>query len=597
MMTKVSKTWGPSTLHQRERGHLPELCDATQQWQPNSFSKSAPNLDKTRMIGGGGIQTTISSIQNSTINSTTGGGTSYGLLGKSYEGLNILCKKRGDVGDHSHNYDDDEVGGGGGDLRDDDDDDDDEIISKKGCFPFIRSDQDSSASSSMLNESNNGRKLLKSSTKSKSKRHYQISSHNNSNNSNFRSNTNNNSNLDNVIYDKGFYRGIEKSLEEIFSHNGEQTATTMTDDDFFVEQRHHNTSYDDSQLSYYQRHQNRDQKVSSKSSNDLSMYGTTTTTRVGGGGGVGGSTITTTTTTRTDNYESNYRFQRFGSDSKFRRECFFNTQSKSLDFNDTDTTMTTPMVMTTDDGVGDEGDEELDNLSANLSTITVSHDHYQHDGGGGVGGGNNNNSISISSSRKNSVTFSCSNDDSFNSSIGGGGSGRVTGSSNYIDSTTNSHNQQSINMNKPRKFKINTNYQDLTYNNSCNSSSNSNSNSNNSKIKELHPKSSLRCKIEKTKQLKTKKHKTINFAKYFNLKTIKNKTNKTTKSSIKFYGNYVGGSSGVGVSGSGDDGNEQRLLDDISGTTLVEHDEDESSHYEAIYYTRNFVLGRQNSAK
>ncbi|XP_058455589.1 mitogen-activated protein kinase kinase kinase 11 isoform X2 [Malaya genurostris] len=41
------KTWGPSTLHQRERGHLPALRTTV---RTPHFSKSAPNLDKTRTL-------------------------------------------------------------------------------------------------------------------------------------------------------------------------------------------------------------------------------------------------------------------------------------------------------------------------------------------------------------------------------------------------------------------------------------------------------------------------------------------------------------------------------------------------------------------
>ncbi|XP_041764851.1 mitogen-activated protein kinase kinase kinase 11 isoform X2 [Anopheles merus] len=39
------KTWGPSTLHQRERSHLPTMRPSA---RPQQFSKSAPNLDKSR---------------------------------------------------------------------------------------------------------------------------------------------------------------------------------------------------------------------------------------------------------------------------------------------------------------------------------------------------------------------------------------------------------------------------------------------------------------------------------------------------------------------------------------------------------------------
>uniref|UniRef100_A0AAG5CYD8 mitogen-activated protein kinase kinase kinase n=1 Tax=Anopheles atroparvus TaxID=41427 RepID=A0AAG5CYD8_ANOAO len=40
------KTWGPSTLHQRERSHLPTMRPSVRPQQ--QFSKSAPNLDKSR---------------------------------------------------------------------------------------------------------------------------------------------------------------------------------------------------------------------------------------------------------------------------------------------------------------------------------------------------------------------------------------------------------------------------------------------------------------------------------------------------------------------------------------------------------------------
>lgn len=44
------KTWGPSTCHQRERGQITMLRPAQNR---SIFSKSAPNLDKTRALLGG----------------------------------------------------------------------------------------------------------------------------------------------------------------------------------------------------------------------------------------------------------------------------------------------------------------------------------------------------------------------------------------------------------------------------------------------------------------------------------------------------------------------------------------------------------------
>lgn len=43
------KTWGPSTCHQRERGHLP-LVSSQAPRPGGNWSKSAPNLDKPRPI-------------------------------------------------------------------------------------------------------------------------------------------------------------------------------------------------------------------------------------------------------------------------------------------------------------------------------------------------------------------------------------------------------------------------------------------------------------------------------------------------------------------------------------------------------------------
>ncbi|BFG00893.1 mitogen-activated protein kinase kinase kinase [Drosophila madeirensis] len=51
------KTWGPSTMHQRERSLLPsQLCGGQPEWPAqtsthSSFSKSAPNLDKSKQPG------------------------------------------------------------------------------------------------------------------------------------------------------------------------------------------------------------------------------------------------------------------------------------------------------------------------------------------------------------------------------------------------------------------------------------------------------------------------------------------------------------------------------------------------------------------
>ncbi|KAL9698782.1 hypothetical protein quinque_002223 [Culex quinquefasciatus] len=63
------KTWGPSTLHQRERGHLPALRTTV---RTPHFSKSAPNLDKSRTMA-----MSASSSRNE-------------ILGKSHDGLSTI---------------------------------------------------------------------------------------------------------------------------------------------------------------------------------------------------------------------------------------------------------------------------------------------------------------------------------------------------------------------------------------------------------------------------------------------------------------------------------------------------------------------------
>uniref|UniRef100_A0A6M2DSG4 mitogen-activated protein kinase kinase kinase n=1 Tax=Xenopsylla cheopis TaxID=163159 RepID=A0A6M2DSG4_XENCH len=50
------KTWGPSTLHQRERTVLPGAMHRAHQRGAPAFSKSAPNLDKTRPHGVGTLR-------------------------------------------------------------------------------------------------------------------------------------------------------------------------------------------------------------------------------------------------------------------------------------------------------------------------------------------------------------------------------------------------------------------------------------------------------------------------------------------------------------------------------------------------------------
>ncbi|XP_059619854.1 mitogen-activated protein kinase kinase kinase-like isoform X2 [Phlebotomus argentipes] len=237
------KTWGPSTLHQRERGHLPALRPTA--WTPAQFSKSAPNLDKSRTA-----MTTLAVAQTPSRND---------ILGKSHEGLNTLsCRKysrpRREDG-HVLN-----------DSYEMNEDDEDNEFSKTGCFGFIRSDEsysrgNSTSSSHVINHKKYSldSKMPDGSVKG---------------------------NVDDVPYDRVFYRTIQKSLDELFVRDCGDFGAQSAD-----------------------RGYGREQRVGSRSSGDLSVYG--------------------------EEEESVYnnRFQRYGSDSQFPRECFFTQKptSKSID--------------------------------------------------------------------------------------------------------------------------------------------------------------------------------------------------------------------------------------------------------------------------
>uniref|UniRef100_A0A182R465 mitogen-activated protein kinase kinase kinase n=1 Tax=Anopheles funestus TaxID=62324 RepID=A0A182R465_ANOFN len=72
--TIKGKTWGPSTLHQRERSHLPTMRPSA---RPQQFSKSAPNLDKSR------------------VTAMSASSSRHEILGKSHDdGLNAIEANR-----------------------------------------------------------------------------------------------------------------------------------------------------------------------------------------------------------------------------------------------------------------------------------------------------------------------------------------------------------------------------------------------------------------------------------------------------------------------------------------------------------------------
>lgn len=71
-------------MHQRERGNLPELNQTSTQHKPSHFSKSAPNLDKSRAAAAIGLSNTSANDS-----STSALSLHNNVLGKSVDGLNI----------------------------------------------------------------------------------------------------------------------------------------------------------------------------------------------------------------------------------------------------------------------------------------------------------------------------------------------------------------------------------------------------------------------------------------------------------------------------------------------------------------------------
>lgn len=182
------KTWGPSTLHQRERGHLPALRPTA---RTPHFSKSAPNLDKSRTAGGAG-------------STSLGGGGSvssssrHDILGKSDEVLNKSHSSASSAPRNFPKYDNDE------------DEEDDDIEMTNGCFGFIRAE-----------DSSNYSKHKKYSLDSTLDQMYGVE---------LRSPEDSNGSAGSQIssqptYDRVFYREIQKSLDNIF---GREDFTLQT---------------------------------------------------------------------------------------------------------------------------------------------------------------------------------------------------------------------------------------------------------------------------------------------------------------------------------------------------------------------------------
>lgn len=265
------KTWGPSTLHQRERGHLPAMRQTSA--RKPQFSKSAPNLDKSR---------TAMQLQNDRQDQTDL--TRNNILGKSVEGLNTI-NNSSSTDRHVFDDLDEEEDDSHYDIDNKDyDDDDDDDVNVKGCFGFIRGVEESyvkrkkfSLDSKMTEHharlTNDVRSpiILASTSMTRTMKNF---SHDDDENIE----TCERKKKDDVIYDQAFYRTIQKSLDNIFSR-----------DDFnqqFIAQKARN----------------------SKSSGDLTMYN------------------------EEEEIYGEYRFQTFGSGngSKFNRECFFANHDDSM---------------------------------------------------------------------------------------------------------------------------------------------------------------------------------------------------------------------------------------------------------------------------
>lgn len=272
--TTKGKTWGPSTVHQRERTHLPPVMRSTtaSSTQFPQFSKSAPNLDKSRIATAAIAAANMSLFHKAeSMSDVDHQSLSASMhphhktsLGKSEEALSRLtpkAKRRGArviglMGERNGRAPDGPFGFE--DNYNDYAEGDDEEVPASGCFAFIRSD-DSSANSIHQGEPRSRKKFSLDSS-------YHLMSSPISNNNNNNTNPNQNvnvgvtpltigcsrPNLDDVNYDRVFYRGIQKSLENMFGrdddhqslasvHNkrNSRSSTVLTYDEYDNDQHWH----------------------------------------------------------------------------------------------------------------------------------------------------------------------------------------------------------------------------------------------------------------------------------------------------------------------------------------------------------------------
>lgn len=229
------KTWGPSTLHQnRVRGNLPALSQTSTQ-DPLHFSKSAPNLDKSRPAA------------DSPTNATS---THNNFLGKSVDGLNIINKTDTK---NNNNYSNstklgsvDQLNNGNRYANFNDlDEDDDEDVASPGCFSFIgghvdhtllkrkKHSLDSKIVETNPNPNSNPMQALHIAVKSIGTAAYNQEVGVDDENSRRIVD------LDKADYDRVFYRKMQKSLDDISMNYGhfQNHNQPLEREDFLVDPR------------------------------------------------------------------------------------------------------------------------------------------------------------------------------------------------------------------------------------------------------------------------------------------------------------------------------------------------------------------------
>ncbi|XP_055378676.1 mitogen-activated protein kinase kinase kinase-like [Condylostylus longicornis] len=345
---KKGKTWGPSTAHQKERKHLPSLQPA--EWSSHSsFSKSAPNLDKSKLTISNlpdGYSGSTSLVHNKTngsiavipcdtipigydIHKLTGDSTFIlsppAFLDNKNLKYNIdsfinnieVNKMSPEALEFMHRFTKFQQLNSNNNLNDVENErdivniydcDEEYENSRTGCFNFRKtSNADSNNSnSSTYTKSNQLKNKKKHSLDSKeTEREKERKSLLYQKHGYEGTSTENHSNP-NITYDKAFYKQVQKSLEQIFSSPEEECK-------LFSPNSEQPIPTSSKKLTA------REEKVNSQSSGDLTMYNYQDEEEK-------------CYSNTNMNPDSPYRFQRNGSGSQFPRYCFFRNQANSIEF-------------------------------------------------------------------------------------------------------------------------------------------------------------------------------------------------------------------------------------------------------------------------